>query len=395
MNETVRLTEFSEDSVPLSEEDVRFIVSELAPRIAVRREALSANYLLNPNQYVGVTMLPSGRRLEIRPKIPIESVFYMIAVALDLPTPFRDQIAHYERFEEVLEFVAAYFAEQVEKRIANGLFRAYVETEGNLPYLRGRIVFNEDIRQNAILRQRTYCRFSEFTWDIPENQILRQVTHLLGGWDFQRDTRLRLNRLDTTLAEVSSSTWPASIIDTFQYHRHNDDYRPLHRLSRLFLEGASVSEDIGAFSFRTFLVDMNKLFEEFVTQVLLERQPSNVKLMPQMPMPLDSEGKVSLRPDLVVQKANDVILVADCKYKRTSPDEFQNHDIYQALAYCEAAGIRESLLIYPLHSLSSRDEIRVLRSDMTVRRVTINLRGSLDELHEACNTLANDVFCAR
>jgi 5-methylcytosine-specific restriction enzyme subunit McrC len=316
----------------------------------------------------------------------------MIAVALDLPTPFRDQIAQYERFEEVLEFVAAYFAEQVEKRVVNGLYRAYIETEGNLPYVRGRIVFIEDIRQNAILRQRTYSRFSDFTWDIPENQILRQVAHLLGGWDFRRDTRHRLNRLDTMLAEVSSNAWPASIIDSFQYHRHNDDYRPLHHLSRLFLEGASVSEDLGTFNFRTFLVDMNRLFEEFVTQVLLERQPSDAKLMPQMPMPLDSEGKVTLRPDLVVQKGHDVVLVADCKYKRTGPDEFQNHDIYQALAYCEAARISESLLIYPLHSQNSRDEIRVLKADITVRRVTINLGGGLDELREACDTLANDVF---
>jgi 5-methylcytosine-specific restriction enzyme subunit McrC len=158
------------------------------------------------------------------------------------------------------------------------------------------------------------------------------------------------------------------------------------------LEGASVSEDIGTFSFRTFLVDMNKLFEEFVTQVLLEHQPSNLKLLPQMSMPLDREGKVTLRPDLVVQRADDVILVADCKYKRTSPDEFQNHDIYQALAYCEAAGIPESLLIYPLHLLSSRDEIRVLRVDITVRRITIDLGGSLNELREACNTLASDAF---
>jgi 5-methylcytosine-specific restriction endonuclease McrBC regulatory subunit McrC len=158
------------------------------------------------------------------------------------------------------------------------------------------------------------------------------------------------------------------------------------------LEGASVSEEIGMFSFRTFLVDMNKLFEEFVTQVLLERQPSGVNLMPNMPMPLDSEGMITLRPDLVVQKAHDAILVADCKYKRIEPGEFQNHDIYQVLAYCKAAGIREGLFIYPLHSLSSRDEIRVLRSNITVKRVTINLDGGLDELRAACNTLANDVF---
>src|SRR3712207_8376452 len=42
-------------------------------------------------------------------------------------------------------------------------------------------------------------------------------------------------------------------------------------ICRLFLEGSSISEESGSLDFQTFLVDMNGLFERFVTQVLRER----------------------------------------------------------------------------------------------------------------------------
>lgn len=43
---------------------------------------------------------------------------------------------------------------------------------------------------------------TDFTWDIPENQILRQVVHELSGWGFAAPTRRRLAMLDSALAEV-------------------------------------------------------------------------------------------------------------------------------------------------------------------------------------------------
>jgi 5-methylcytosine-specific restriction enzyme subunit McrC len=51
------------------------------------------------------------------------------------------------------------------------------------------------------------------------------------------------------------------------YNRLNGEYRQIHRLCGLFLQGASLSEELGPFEFRTFLLDMNKLFEDFVSKV--------------------------------------------------------------------------------------------------------------------------------
>ena len=268
--ETIRLSEYSPSSVDLSPDDAGYIDRSLKKRIDIWKDVGEEMHRLNPNQWVGVVVLPSGRRLESYPKVPVRNLFYMLAVAYKID-PFLQEQASMDRLDAMLEFVGRYFADLVEQRLERGLYRSYIEVEDNLATVRGRIAFAEDIRRNYVMRHRTYCRYSDFTWDIPENQVIRQVAHLLSGWGFRRDLRLRLARIDAMMAEVTRTNLPGRAVASFRYNRQNDDYKPLHQLCRLFLDGASLSEDEGVFDFRTFLVDMNKLFEEFITQVLLER----------------------------------------------------------------------------------------------------------------------------
>lgn len=167
----ILLSEYRDWAGELAAEDVDYIVGQLGKKLSVRRQVHGSGYVLNPNQFVGVVVLPSGRRLESRPKVPLGNLFYMMAVALELP--FLDETVEFASLDEILEFVAAYFAELVKGRIDRGLYRSYVEREENLLTVRGRIEFAEDLRRNHVLRHRTYCRYAELTWDIPENQIIR------------------------------------------------------------------------------------------------------------------------------------------------------------------------------------------------------------------------------
>src|SRR5262249_55038517 len=148
----------------------------------------------------------------------------LLAAAVDLPDPFLDAPAEVDQVAEVLEFVVARFAALLEQRLDRGLYGAYVETEDNLAAVRGRIAVVEDLRRNHVLRQRTYCRFSEYAWDIPENQMLRQVVRRLAGWGLSAETGRRLRRLDDLLAEVTPGQFVAADLDRFAYHRLNDDY---------------------------------------------------------------------------------------------------------------------------------------------------------------------------
>ena len=172
----------------------------------------------------GVVALPSGQRLESYPKVPVRSLFYMLAVAFNLPSPFLPEWSEFDELDEMLEFVVAHYADLLESRIAHGLYRTYAEREENLSAVRGRIAVADDVRHNFVLRHRTYCRFAEFTWDVPENQILRQVAHLVAGWVRKPELRMQLRRIDRLMGEVAPTNLPASALDRFTYHRLNDDY---------------------------------------------------------------------------------------------------------------------------------------------------------------------------
>jgi len=390
--QAIRLKEYQDQDVSLSERDASFLLSQLSPKITVRRRVQDDQYVLNPNQFVGVVTLPSGRRLESHPKIPTRNLFYMLAVAFDLPSPFMDELADYGRLDELLEFVASYFTQRVESRLNQGLYRSYVEREDNLSMVRGRISFAEDVRRNYVLRHRTYCRYAEFSWDIPENQIIRQVVHLLGGWGLRRDLRLQLRRIDAALAEVTPVILPPSATDRFHYNRWNEDYRLLHRLCRLFLEGASVSEESGPFDFSTFLVDMEKLFERFITQMLFKQVGEPFVVDDQVPMYLGHKKKVRMFPDIVVSREGTPELIADCKYKRLEPSKFKNHDIYQMFAYCTASRVRRGLLIYPLHTARVQDEVGILNTETVVQQTTIDLgKDDIQALDQECDILAQDL----
>ncbi len=123
LTQKVLLTEYHDWIGNLSEEDAEYILLRLSPKVAIRRRVQDDQYVLNPNQYVGVVTLPSGRRLESYSKVPIRNLFYMLAVAFDLPSPFRDELAKYAQLDEILEFVVAFFADLVERRLDQGLHR--------------------------------------------------------------------------------------------------------------------------------------------------------------------------------------------------------------------------------------------------------------------------------
>lgn len=224
MTDALVINEQTELCAALCDEDVQFLQSELKGQISVRQELREGRRLvvLNPNQYVGIVVLPSGPRLEMRPKVPVGNLFYILSWAFEMPWPFRDEWAESQDFDDVLGIIAEMFHELVEMRVRDGLYRTYVEQEENITCVRGRIAFVDDMRRNYLTRHRVYCRFAEFTWDIEENQIIRQILHLLSGWGFRPSLRLKLSQLDSALSEITPTALPGTVIARFRYNRLND-----------------------------------------------------------------------------------------------------------------------------------------------------------------------------
>jgi 5-methylcytosine-specific restriction enzyme subunit McrC len=310
----------------------------------------------------------------------VRNVFFMLATALDLRSPFMDQPVHFERIDELFDFLVEHLANLIDARLQHGLYRSYVDREENLRAVRGRILIGEDVRRNAVMRHRTFCQYSEFTWDVPENRVIRQTVYAMSRLVRGNDLQRRLATLDRTLGEIDPTPLPLSAFDSFHYHRLNDDYRPIHRLCRLLLEGSSVSEAVGTTGFRAFLLDMNVLYEQFLTVAMAEALAPDLALISQHPSHLDHARCIQIRPDMSLMRAGKPVLIADAKYKLLDSEHKGHADLYQMLAYCTAEGIDHGVLIYPAWEQGGESTVRVRNSPIGISRLAIDLDGSIADV---------------
>jgi 5-methylcytosine-specific restriction enzyme subunit McrC len=378
------LAEHEPTELALTPEDVDFLQSEFDGRISIRRTWTGERYELNMGPYVGVLALPSGTVLQSHPKVPIASLFFMLATAYDLPDSFRDETVGFERIDDIYEFIAEYFAGLVEDQITKGLYRTYAGRSDNLNFVRGRIRFAEDVARNSVLRHRTYCDYAEYTWDVPENQAIRQVCQQLSSWGFRGALSHRYRNLDSQLSGITSTTLTADQVTAIPYNRFNDSYRQIHHLCALFIDGSSLSDNLGISDSRAFLVNMNSLFETFITRLLEQRLSNHVHVTDQERTWFDDDRTVVMYPDLVLRSAGRIQLIGDCKYKKTRPDDFVNQDVYQLNAYCAATGCSEGVLIYPRHELAVDEFVSVRKTGIRLGQVSIDLGLDSSSLVAEC-----------
>ena len=97
-----------------------------------------------------------------------------------------------------------------------------------------------------------------------------------------------------------------------------------------------------------FLLDMPRLFEDFVTVALREALVSAYggRVDDQDQNHFDEAGQVRLRPDIVWKVRGSAVAVIDAKYKAEKPAGYPNADLYQLLAYCTVLGLRSGHLVY-------------------------------------------------
>jgi 5-methylcytosine-specific restriction enzyme subunit McrC len=120
------------------------------------------------------------------------------------------------------------------------------------------------------------------------------------------------------------------------------------RLAELVVRGGSVEQKAGAIMVNGFMLDMAKVFEDFLTVALgdaLTAYGGHCKAQDRWH--LDEADEITMRPDLVWYRPDwELGAVVDAKYKAEKPSGFPYADLYQMLAYCTALGLRRGHLVY-------------------------------------------------
>ena len=319
------------------------------------KETSDALYSINPRQFVGHFRLPSGRIVLVRPKIPGACVIRMLAYVYTnfsgqahIREAFQPYAVAYERDSLLFEPLVQRLNELVSRRALRGLYQEYIPHEENLTVLRGAVQVPRHLQENHSRPDRILCRFHENTVDNGDNQIVKwTLIHLLSYQDWSAKT---VHLLKTNLHQfqrVSLRQPRAGTLNRLHYHRLNDDYQPIHALCKFFLDRMAFSEKLGVVAFHGFLLDMNKLFEDYVTNAFVRvSRPTRVSAVPQQtgemsPFPID------FKPDVILRCGEVVVGVVDAKYKHVEDKGYSNHDFYQALAYGTALKTPRTYLFFP------------------------------------------------
>lgn len=347
-------------------------------------------YDLTPGSWIGALSIGS-LAVGIQPKIPLDRVMFLISYALD-PKKWRDTGFDFGIEDSLVEAVVPGFVRQVRRAFRRGVLQGYRVEEDAIATVRGRIRFDDQIRRRFGIAPPVEVRYDEFTEDIDPNRLIKAAIRRLRRIRLKsRPVRNLLREFDGALALVSAVEYHPGRLPDIAWSPLNSHYRPAVELARLILRSCSFELRHGQVRSTSFLVDMNRVFEDFVVTALREKLGLTERVLRQgESLHLDKGRKIDVRPDLSWWQSGQCLFVGDVKYKRLEAGGIKHPDLYQLLSYAIAADLPRALLVYASgEGDPGVHEIVHVEKELSIR--TLDLTGSPDEILEQVGRLAERI----
>ena len=368
-------------------DDLRAAIPSLTIEPAQGEDAC---YHITPSSVVGAVET-GDLSVFIRPKIGIPQLLSLACYAMGVYKSQDERLFDFdEESETPPDTLAIALAAAARRAFARGLLHGYHTEEEALYAVRGRIRFDEQIRRRFGIPLPVEVRYDEFTDDITENRLVKAAVARLGEMRLRSpEARRGLGWTAAMLENVSLAQYGRRDVPEVKFDRLNEHYRGVVGLSRLILEHSAFEAERGRVRATGFLMDMNKLFQEFVTVALREKLGLSARVFLESKIDsLDRGGKVGLRPDLTWWEGNRCTFVGDAKYKLIRPAGVPNADLYQLLAYVTALDLPGGMLIYAQGDDVDAATYQVRHSGKLLKVATLDLNGTLDEVLDRVGRVA-------
>lgn len=250
--------------------------------------------------------------LKFLPSAEYFSKFY----AIDFEQP---QIETDSLSEQLTPLLIIHFISCLQKITEHGLRKGYIIKEENLhSKVKGRIIIQKNLKKNIFTQRhdRIFCRFQEYTVDIPENRLLKKALKFSASYldklislNYHEEIgqiKQKINSIATAFYQVSDSI-EVYEIKTFRKNKLFYEYSEAIKVAKMILRffDYSISKTGSCFtSVPPFWIDMSRLFEIYVYSKLQEAYGQVIKF--QVP------GRLGSVADFI---KTDEKLIIDAKYK--------------------------------------------------------------------------------
>ena len=364
---------------------------------------------LKATNFVGVLSTRLGRPVEILPKIDLapgtDDRTYQETrrIFLEMLRTWRglrhaelppSAIRSLRRFP-MLEVFAHLFLRNLAHLTRHGLARRYVPVEENLPYLRGRLLFRQQVRENLTNRARFYVAHDEFNPNRPANRLIHSALDCLRPTLRNQENRRLVRELTDIFAGVPLTTDPAGDWRRHSVDRTMQHYRPVMAWVRLFLFGRGLATYHGEHENQSLLFPMEEIYEDFVTWNF-RRYAREYHVTPQGPQePLTRSPKAFwMKPDITLQRGGSNEFILDTKWKQLKSETEEptkrgivQADMYQLYAYGKRYGCQTVALVYPRTNDFDEPKRFVFHDDLTLLCLPFDVSRPEDSVRRCVKAL--------
>ena len=263
--------EFLGDSLEILEEDEdlkEFLESKKIEFIPTKK-----GLRITAGPYIGSAEF-SNFILIVNPKFTkLQNIGKLIDYAYDIKD---EDILDYEiKFNEQennpLELIIQLFTNQCKKLLQKGLAKSYQSHQDTVPFLKGKLLLQQQIKNQSKFNLQFACDFDEFTANIVENQILvytlEKCYHLTYSNHRKSSIKKVIHQMD---AEVELKPIGLEDFKKVNYSRLNAHYKKPHELAKLILKhlGLLDFKKQSALFVVPYFLPMYSVFEGFLTKLL-------------------------------------------------------------------------------------------------------------------------------
>ncbi|MEB2492875.1 hypothetical protein SOP93_17055 [Peribacillus frigoritolerans] len=315
---------------------------------------------IKATNYVGF-MKVKNKTFQVVPKIfkdnqrNADFLFYLLNYTNKLKIHHFDSGNLKTRKNNILEILISWFSSELLQQIEKGIYKNYVPIRENSPFIKGKLIMNQQLKLNTVEQGRYYCEYEEFTENNKMNQCFLYVSELLLGCTQDRNNKGKLLNIIRFLGKVDRVVITKNDILKVPFNRLNKQYKSLLDFCSLVLENSSIinstNPKIETF---TYMFDMNKLFEEFFYVFILKHtEKLDLALVKKQVFLGKLFNKFNMYCDLYLKNRDNKELLLDTKYKLANEKGYSQSDFYQMFAYSHGGNTKSNkiLLLYPVETI--------------------------------------------
>ena len=327
--------------------------------------------------------------------IILKNLIFMLSYTKNLDIKTNDNAKLSTEKNSFIEILIREFATSLFEALKRFTPKRYVREEENLNYLKGKIKFSENIRYNCTNQAKFYCEYDEFSENNLLNQLFLFVSTCLYNISNNSYNKKTLKFIINYYSDISFVRFDKFKARKIKLTRNQELFKKSFNLAKMFVEQTSVDLSKNKFENITLVWDMNKLFEEFIFE-LIKRKIPECEAIAQKPKRLLKRENVTRRDtriDILIQKPQVII---DTKYKKfTDFDDISSADIYQVTTYCLLHNYKRAILLYPQYDKKAPDicdyQLNCAENNYYIDFCTVNLKNNDLKNKEVQNSIIGKI----